>query len=191
MRTILLAGAAVMAFGTLGTMTTTANAGGLWIAKHLLWECKDSIDHTKPQANCATNYVSDYGYSNDDNAQKIKQKNKAFLFFTDPDDLEQVNLGVNVVKKGDDNYQSIKQSNKAIGIFSDDIEQKNVATNVVDEGDGNTQKVKQSNAAVAVGTDEDIEQKNVATNSVGEGDDNYQSIEQSNGLVAIGGGHSY
>ncbi|MDC9823451.1 hypothetical protein PRN20_06875 [Devosia sp. ZB163] len=185
MRAILLAGVAVMAFAPLST--TTANAGSAWyIAKHLLWECKEEVHHTKPQANCGANYVGGHYGSSDDNTQKIKQRNKAFLYGTDPDDLKQVNLGVNVVNKGDYNYQSIKQSNKAIGIYSDDIEQKNVGVNTVDHGDGNTQKIEQKNFAKAVGTDEDIEQKNVATNSVENGDDNYQSIDQSNGLIAIG-----
>jgi len=186
MRAILLAGVAVMAFAPL--TTTTANAGGAWyIAKHLLWECKEEVHHTKPQANCSANYVGSHYGSSDDNTQKVKQSNKAFLKGTDPDDLEQVNLGVNVVNKGDYNYQSIKQRNKAVGIYSDDIEQKNVGVNTVEHGDGNAQKIKQENSAVAIGTDEDIEQKNVATNSVENGDDNYQSIEQSNGLIAVGG----
>jgi hypothetical protein len=184
MRTILLAGAAVLTLGTFGS--TAANAGGLWIAKHLQWDCKSEVSHTSPQANCSRNFVSDWGWSNDDNTQKVKQSNKAFLWGTDPDDLKQRNIGVNVVVKGDDNYQSIKQSNKAGAIYSDDVEQKNTAANVVDHGDDNTQKIKQSNSALALGTDEDVEQKNHAVNYVGKGDDNYQSIEQSNSLVAIG-----
>lgn len=184
MRTILLAGAAIVA---LGSMPTTANAGALYIAKHLLSKCFDAVEYVKPDANCAANHVSTgYGHrSSDDNTQKIKQKNRNFLFGTDPDDLRQINVGVNVVYNGDDNYQSIKQKNKAIGIFSDDIEQTNVGLNTVDNGDDNTQKIEQSNSAVAVGTDEDLEQVNVASNHVENGNGNYQSISQSNNSIVI------
>lgn len=208
MRSIILAGAAILALGSVNV--TAANAGGLWVAGGVTLGCGiGAIFAPGPQYNCGGNYIAGQQHGNDENGQKLKQKNGGKLWLPSYG-LHQVNIGVNAINKGDDNKQKVDQSNYVKGgvwgvlqlnvganvvehgddnkqkveqsnyaKYSADTYQVNAGLNLVNHGDDNTQKIEQSNSARET---EDVVQVNIGANYVGHGDDNYQSIEQSNSL---------
>lgn len=146
MRKLLLASAAVLAL----TSVTAVQAGPLWHLKKDLSQCAFLAAMFSNQGNCAQNVVADpqYGYGNDWNKQKIKQKNEADLNYGQ--DFLQLNVGGNLVEEGDGNRQSIRQKNEYdnysyTGSGSGPT-QSNYALNVVEDGDNNSQSISQSNS---------------------------------------------
>lgn len=146
MRRLLLASAAVLAL----TSVTAVQAGPLWHLKKDLGTCAFLTALFSNQGNCAMNVVADpeYGYGNDWNKQKIKQKNEAELNYEQ--DFLQLNVGGNLVVEGDGNKQKIKQKNEYENYSyvgsSDGPVQTNYAINVVEDGNDNSQSISQSNS---------------------------------------------
>lgn len=143
MRSVILVGAAALA---LGTMMSPAAAGPFWFLGKTISECVHYgvRDQDAPQVQCGYNNVDDDGRSNDDNVQRIKQRQNATI--KSVRDTLQLQIAKNYVEEGDNNTQAVKQSQSYNGKREreDDMQQLQVGVNSVEDGDNNTQTIKQS-----------------------------------------------
>ncbi len=142
MRSVILVGAAALA---LGTMMSPAAAGPFWFLGKTISECVHvGVHHNHAaQVQCGYNNVDDDGRSNDDNVQRIKQRQNAQVKHFYLGTL-QLQVGKNYVEEGDNNTQKVRQSQSYRGKVAIGTQQLQVGVNSVEDGDNNTQTIKQS-----------------------------------------------